>query len=606
MKSVWPARSRLLLLGISFVSLIGLSAPSIADHVHGHDRPGEANVVTLPEPAIFAMAPMRDGVKLATYILVPEGEGPFPTVLIRSVYKDGVIPWGAFGHEKYLAADYAYVFQSTRGTGASEGIFRFIADDRNDGYDTVEWIAEQPWSDGNVGMNNGSYLGMTQLAAAASKPPHLKAIIPHVTVGDFFRETPYFGGIFMRYHMLNWHRLISVHGRQELGVGFMDPTLALADASTVERLMFRPLIDAADDYLQSDRLQQFRAFAENSTFGPYWHDIQSLPEHYANMDLGVLLIGGNYDLGVGTLVAWKGLEASAPNPSQRHMLIGPWTHGQSYHAGVTENALLKFGDQALVDMDALRIAFFDHYLKGKPSHDSLPNRVKLFVTGSNVWREFDAFPVPDARPVKLYLASGGNANSVSGDGELDFGRSQGQPDTMINDPENPTIVETQLSTGITFYQQVEQSDSVLVYTSATLEEPLTIIGEPVASLHVSANAPDADVMVRLTEVYTDGRSVSLGFGANLRLRYREGFDKEVPLDEGTVYAVEMPLTYIGHTIPAGHRLRVDVLGTEFPLYDPNPNTGEPIATATRLQQAKVTIHHNETHPSFLTLPVVQL
>jgi len=591
---------------VLFALLLAVATPVLADHTPGHDTPGEARLVTLPEPDIFAMAPMRDGIKLATYVLLPEGDGPFPTVLVRSIYKDGVIPWGAYGHDKFLASGYAYVFQSTRGSGASEGVYRFIADDRNDGFDTVEWVAEQPWSDGNIGMNNGSYLGMTQLAAAATKPPNLKAIIPHVPSADYFRETPYSGGIFMRYHMLNWHKLISISSREELGVGFMNPALVMQDEAMLERLMRRPLLDSADGYLFGDRLDQYKAFIRHSRFGSYWRDLQNMPEDYAKMDVPTLLIGGNFDLGIGVLAAWKGLDAHAPNRAQRHLLIGPWTHGQSYHAGVTGNSLYEFGEQALVDMDALRIAFLDRYLKGAAVDDTLPKRVKLFVTGSNLWREFDAFPVLEANEVKMFLASDGQANSVQGDGVLDFSASSGAPDTMTNDPREPIVVQTELATGISFYHETERRPNVLVYTSEALAAPLTIIGEPSIHLHVSADAPDADVMVRLTEVYPDGRSVALGFGANLRLRYREGFDKEVLLEPGEIYALDMPLTYIGHTIPAGHRLRINILGTEFPLYDPNPNTGEPIATATRVQKARVTVHHDEVMPSYLTLPVVDL
>ncbi len=552
------------------------------------------------------MVPMRDGTKLATYILLPSGGKPVPTILIRSVYKDGAIPWSAFSYQKYLDAGYAYVFQSTRGTGASEGTFRFIADDRNDGYDTVEWIARQAWSDGNVGMNNGSYLGMTQLAAAAARPPHLKAIVPHVPTADLFRETPYSGGIFMRYHMLNWHKLISISSREELGVGFLNPTLALQDESVVQRLMSRPLVDSGNGYLEGDRLSQYRAFIENPVMDDYWSAMQNQPEHYGNMDLAVLVIGGSFDPSVGTLTAWKGLEDHAPEPSRRHLLIGPWAHAQTYHAGVTGNAIREFGDQALVDMDALRIAFYDRYLKNDQSREQLPNRVKLFVTGSNVWREFNTYPPRETREVNLFLSSQGDANGVSGSGRLTDGASDGERDRFISDPENPVVSILELATGITFYQETEQRDDVLVYSSDVLDTPLTILGEPKVRLQVSATTPDADVILRLTEVFPDGRSVALGKGGELRLRYREGFNREVMLEPGEIYSVDVPLTYIAHTVPAGNRLRLNILGTEFPLLDPNPNTGGSIGEATSIQPTTVSIHHDRLHPSFLTLPVLDL
>jgi len=316
------------LAALAVVGVLSLATAALADHSPGHNIPGEPLLVTLPAEDVdkFEMVPMRDGVKLATYILLPDGEGPWPVILIRSVYKDGIVPWGNYGHQRYLDAGYAVVWQSTRGSGTSEGVFRFIADDRNDGYDAVEWIATQSWSDGNVGMDHGSYLGMTQLQAAATKPPHLKAIIPHVPSADFFRETPYFGGMFMRYHMLNWLKLISANSMSDLGVGFMDATKVMEDPAWLARLKSRPVVDAANGFLKGDRLAQWRGFLENTTFGAYWREMQNGPEQYANMDVPTLLITGNFDPSIGTLAAWKGMEAHAPKPQQRHMLIGPWTH----------------------------------------------------------------------------------------------------------------------------------------------------------------------------------------------------------------------------------------------------------------------------------------
>ena len=558
-----------------------------------------------PTPDIFAMAPMRDGAQLATSILLPEGDGPFPAILIRTSYKDGVIPWGVFGHQRYLAAGYAVVWQSTRGTGASEGEFRFVADDRSDGYDAVEWVAAQPWCDGNVGMDGGSYLGITQLQAATMAPPHLKAIIPHVPSADFWRETPYAGGIFMRYHMLNWLKLMSVDQFAELGVGFMEPVKVLADPAWVARLNSRPLIDAANGFLAGDRLAQYRAFVQQSTFGDYWRAIQNMPEHYAKMDVPVLLITGNFDPSIGALTVWKGLEAHAPKPQQRHMLIGPWTHGQSFFDGVTENGPYQFGEAALMDLFALRIAFYDRHLKGQPPGVPLPQRVRVFVTGANVWREFDGLPVPGRQEKRLYLASNGSANSSAGDGALRLDGSSGPADRAVADPENPIIAKASLMEGAGLYNEPEQREDMLVYTSAPLEEPLTIIGEPSISLHVAADAPDADVIARLTQVYPDGRSILLGTGGSLRLRYRDGYHRERKLRPGKVYKVQLPLAYVGHQVAAGHRLRLNLMGTEFPLLDPNPHTGEPIATATRLRKASLSLFHDDRRPSFIALPVIE-
>jgi len=572
----------------------------------------------MPEPSLTEMVPMRDGVRLATYVYLPKGPGPFPTILIRTVYRNGIVNWGNSRPATYQAAGYAMVWQTTRGIDSSEGHYHFLADDRNDGYDTVEWIAAQRWSDGNVGMDHASYLGSTQLEAAATKPPHLKAIVPHVPAVDLFREIPYDGGIFIRAHALSWNRLISVKTVSELNVGFR---ASLDDPESLKHLTSRPLIDAADGVLTGDQLAEYRTYLQHPTRDAYWLQREYTPQDYAKMDLGVLLVGGNFDPSVGILTAWRGLEANAPHPQNHHLLIGPWTHVETYSAteviefqkdgprqstsqGVTKHGPYEFGNTALMDMWALRIAFYDRYLKGKQgaSVPALPNRVRVFVTGSNVWREFSTIPVPQRRDTKLFLSSEGSANSAAGNGSISFKGSTGAPDHVVSDPFNPVID----AWGGAKAAKAEERKDVLVYTSSPLKTDMTVIGEPEAQLQVSADTPDADVIVDIYELYPDGKSVRLGLGGALRLRYRQGFDREVLLKPGQNYSVRIPLTYIGHTIKAGHRLRIQMSGTSFPGRDPNPNTGEPIATAVKMQRANLTISHDSKTPSFILLPVVPL
>jgi hypothetical protein len=576
----------------------------------------------MPAPTIKEMVPMRDGVRLATYVYLPKGPGRFPTILVRTVYKNGIINWGNSHPELYNAAGYAMVWQTTRGKGESEGIYHFLAPERPDGYDTVEWIAAQPWSDGNVGMDHASYLGSAQLEAASAKPPHLKAIVPYVPAVDLFRELPYDGGIFTRYHVLNWHRLISVNNLSELTEGFMNAGNVMEDPKWHQLLTSRPVIDAADGFLKGAELAEYRAFLEHPTIDAFWRERQYTPQDYARMDLPVMLVAGNFDPTVGTLTAWRGLEANAPHPEHRHLLIGPWTHGQTYSAHVvgpgdpggpaqaypepvTKNGPYEFGDAAAMDMFALRISFFDHYLKGKAVSVPLPNRVRVFVTGSNVWREFSTIPIPERHDTKLFLTSGGHANSAAGDGALAFGGSSGAADHVVSDPNDPFVDLTYLWINPTGQRaNPEKRQDVLVYTSAPLAKDVTIVGEPEAHLEVTADTRDADVIVNVHEIYPDGKSVRLGVGGALRLRYREGFDREVLLKPGATYSVRVPMSYIGHTIKAGHRIQFQLSGTSFPFKDPNPNTGEPIATAVKMQRANVSIVHDPRNPSFILLPIV--
>ena len=559
-------------------------------------------------PELEIRVAMRDGAKLLTYVNLPAGEGPFPTVLVRTPYLLSMGPRHNPVMDAYLDAGYAVVWQLARGIGNNDGRYRFIADDRNDGHDCIEWIAEQPWSDGNVGMDHGSYNAMTQLQAASTAPPALKAIIPFVPSSHFFRETPYSGGIFMRYHMLNWHKLLRLRSFEETGVGFMDSRRVIDDPQWQRLLTSRPLIDSANGYLDGDELVQYRRFLQEPVIdSDYWRETMMMDEHYARVAIPVLLVSGNFDPTTGTLHAWRELEENAPNPQNRKLLIGPWNHGGSYVGIPPQEGPYRLNGTGVVDMSAMRIAFYDRYLKGLPASVSLPQRVRLFVTGSNVWREFDSLPVPGLAKTPVYLASEGNANGVQGNGSLGFAPGSDAPaDVTIADPMDPVVAITDMMTGIGEYSDSHRNEAVLVYDSEPLAEPVTVIGESRALVHVSLSTPDADLIVNLHEVYPDGKAIRLGSGGALRLRYHEGFGREVKLEPGRIYAVEIPLAYVGHTLAAGNVLRVTISGTEFPILDPNPNTGEPIATATRMQTSEIRIHHDSHHPSRVELPIVDL
>ena len=554
-------------------------------------RPADADANSL-RPTLVTMLPMRDGVRLATYIRLPEGAGPHPFVLFRSIYRDSLLQWGSYHLAEYLAAGYGVVWQSTRGTGASEGRYRFMVDERADGYDSVEWIAAQPWCDGRVAMDGHSYLGMTQLAAAAARPPHLAAIMPQVPSARFFRESPYFGGIFMRYHLLNWHRLMSVENVSELGVGFMNAAFALDDPDWRARLTHRPVRDAADGLLVGDRLDQYRAFLDRPEYDAEWKSLELAPHDYAAIDVPVLLVSGNFDLNIGPMEVWRGLNAHAADPSSLHLLIGPWTHGQTRGGAATANGPYDFAGRGSVDMAATKIAFLDHYVRGAAPAGAFPDRIVLFVTGRNEWIEPVA--IEGSKRLELNLSSDGKTGSLS------EAAASGR-ETIVTDPNNPIVVLT--SDTITDYADVVERPDVLSYTGAPLENAVTLLGEPTVTLHVSVDTADADVIVRLLDVYPDGRAFQLGYGAALRLRYREGFDRQVPAVPNEVYALNLSLTYVAHEVAAGHCLRLMVSGTEFPALDPNPNTGEPIATAVTMQPTRLTVHHGQDAPSRLVLPL---
>ena len=565
-------------------------------------RPGDAETNSLA-PTVALMLPMRDGVRLATYVRLPDEDGPHPIVLFRSVYRDSLLGWGAFHLKEYLAAGYGVAWQSTRGTGFSEGRHRFLEDEGADGFDTVEWIAAQPWCDGRVAMDGHSYLAMAQMAAAAATPPHLAAIMPQVPSARFFRESPYFGGVFMRLHTLNWLRLISIASPAELGVGFMNPAAALADPDFAARLRHRPLDEAADGWLEGDRLDQFKAFARRDVYDDRWRALEMGPQDFARVNVPVLLVGGNFDLNVGAFELWRGLVASVPDPERLHLLMGPWTHGQVRTGASARLGPYDFEGRGSVDMAALKIAFLDHYLRGAAPVAPLPRSTRLFVTGTNTWLDAGKFPVAEVRPKRLWLASRPRADGTP-ERRLQPDGSAGAPDVVLSDPAAPIVI---VPTGeLMDYATVIAREDVLLFETDALDASVTILGEPQVDLHVAVDAPDADVIVRLMELYPDGRAFALGFGGALRLRYRNGFDRPSPVEVGIAFPIQLTLSYVAHSVAAGHRLGLLILPSDFPSLDPNPHTAEPTASAVTLRTASLSVLHDDAHPSGVTLPLLEV
>jgi putative CocE/NonD family hydrolase len=554
---------------------------------------------------------MRDGVRLDTRIWLPSGSStqPVPAILMRTPYKESVLGFKRLGVLRYVEAGYALVMQMVRGVGGSEGTFTFNAPhERTDGYDTVEWMAAQPWCTGAVGMDGSSYLGMTQILAAVEHPPHLRCIVPSVPSLDFFREPPFPGGMFCRQHTMRWAYLLQIDSLAELTGGFVGVMPLLSQPADLQRITQRPAVDAAEGLLHGDYLAHYRDVLAHACFDGWWRARTLSAEDLAGIDIPTLVVSGNFDLGIGPLTLWRGIEAGHAGADRRQLLIGPWDHGQCYSGGASRIGPYELGEDAVIDLGGLRIAFFDQHLKGAagPEQSALKGRVTVFITGANTWRGFDSFPPPEVQPRVLYLVSGGHANSARGDGQL-LREAPGcvqPPDHFVDDPALPHISTMLEATGRPYdLRERERDHETLVYDSGVLTESLTLLGEPTADLWTAADARDADLLLLLAEHRVDGSTIQLAAG-QLRLRYREGFDAERLLTPGVAVQVRITLTYVAHQIPAGSSLRLLVAGNNFPYADPNPHTGEPIGTAVAMKPAVQSIFHDAARPSRLTLPVL--
>jgi putative CocE/NonD family hydrolase len=258
--------------------------------------------------------------------------------------------------------------------------------------------------------------------------------------------------------------------------------------------------------LKGDRLKYYREALAHPTFDDWWKQRSLSAADYAAMDLPTLVVTGNFDFSIGAMTLWAGLAANATDRDDRQLLIGPWHHGQSYVGTTGEYGPFDLGEGSLGDPYPIRLAFFDRHLKGKGDGPDLGGKVKAFITGANVYRSFSAYPPKEMRPRELFLSSGGRANSLRGDGTfLDAPRAEAPADTMHADPALPFVpaMTSALNLHLDARELARQSET-LVFATAPLERPLTLIGEREVHLHVAADTPDADVSINLCEARPDG------------------------------------------------------------------------------------------------------
>ncbi len=550
--------------------------------------------------------PIRDGTLLDAMVWRPAAPGRYPALVERVPYE---LVWRSRANgELYARHGYAVVAQNVRGTYASEGRYSHFRDDgwgeNQDGYDTIEWVARQPWSDGQVGMLDGSFSGVTQYLVAPTRPPHLRALFVRQATGDLHRDMFFRGGA----HLLAGLRNFVVHS-------FLIPQLgrgpgALASESTRDRVeraaaelesslrhlplkSWPPIEGLADWYWE---------ILDHPDYGPCWWPT-SLSRVYDQVDTPILHLSGWFDpFRVGNLRAFAGIRArgrSAACRDAQRLIVGPWLHGADF-IGQRQVGELDFGPEAAFDLHAWRLRWYDHWLKGVENGVMDGPPVRLFLMGTNRWIGLSDWPPTEVTYRPLYLAGG--AEPDRGRLTLDLPPTDDPPDRFAYDPDDPVpSLGRGLQSPPPDYRPIE--DRVLTYTSAVLEEDLHIVGPIKAVLHAASSAPDTDWVVRLCDVWPDGRSIALCDGI-LRARYRDSFQRPAPMQPGQVYRFEVDLRATAQTFPAGHRLRVHVTSSDFPRYDRNLNTGGPFGEEAVGQVATNTVFHNAARPSHVLLPVM--
>ena len=557
----------------------------------------------LPE----VMVPMSDGVKLATLVYLPRGNitGPFPVIFVRTPYGIGSMIEGSW---PYTARGYALVFQETRGTSyldpkhKSEGVWEPMVHEPKDGTETLAWIAKQPWSNGKICMQGVSYAGYTEWATTMAGNPTLKCLIAQSSMGTAITEGTFGeGGAYYIFWMLN------------------QPILP--NRTWTEILHHRPLRDL-DRFATGKDLSQWKTLMDHTRNDEYWKQ-QDWYNAKVPRAFGSLQISGWFDDDFsGTESNWALMQRTGSAP--RHLIIGPWRHG-----GNEERSLngFSFGPDALRDdIPLLMQQTYDHFLKGIDNGVE-KSKVDYFVLGANRWRTASEWPPAEAKPQAWYIHSTGDAQRFMTTGSLSTSAPTGSepPDRYVYDPTNPppnwmSFEQMRLFEDVQNFpydfKDIESRPDIVKFTSAPLEQDLTIAGDVMLVLYASTDVRDTDWWVHLADVDTSGQSIRLTTGV-VRARFRDAEDKvhhvfgsnfehETLLsgNPNEVVRYDISLHSIANTFKKGHRIRVGVMNALDNDSFPNSNTGENESTVTETVVGRMAIHHSAREASHIVLPVM--
>jgi putative CocE/NonD family hydrolase len=545
---------------------------------------------------------MRDGVTLRADAYRPVSGAPAPAILVRT-------PYNKDGHRDRPFIDaavergYAVVVQDVRGRYASDGTFDPYRQDGRDGYDTVEWLASQPWCSGKVAGSGLSYPGAAQWLAAAEAPPHLACIFPAMCFSSG-RQFFYFGGAF-DLSWLGWIATnIAPEARRRKGLpGPRDGREA--------RREWRQRAPAALRHVPPMTLPDFKGVADfyyewldHPEDGGYW-DFADIESRHDRVRVPAMNFSGWHDEGYGPIGAirnflgmrQRGATAEARDPS---LVIGPWTHGEP-DLETRRVGDRDFGAAAGLDYDRLVLDWCDLHTRGLDRGLARAPRVRVFVMGRNQWREAQAWPLPGTVERTLYLRDGSRLASEPP-------AAAESPDRYTYDPHDP-VEDPHAAAGLGPHDQhaLEKRADVLVFSTGPLAEDLEVVGPVECRLWIASSAPDTDFFVRLLDVEPDGAAWNL-MSPTLevqRARYRLGEAEPALLQPGVPVELRLTLGVTANLFRKGHRIRVHVTSSFFPHLDRNPNTGRPAAIESRFALATNVVYHDAARPSRVILPAVE-
>ncbi len=584
------------------------------------------------------MMPMRDGIRLATDIYRPKTDQKVPIIFSRTPYNfnsygDGELRTGTMTRAyEAIQKGYAYVVQNERGRYFSEGEWDILGTPLTDGYDAFSWMKNQPWSNGKIGTLGCSSTAEWQMAVAALDHPSHAAMVPQGfgagvgKVGRFYEQGNWYRGGAEQMLFFAWlygvqhdpmaPRLKEGIEREDLLrlQRFYDMSPEYPSVDWADKLWHLPLQDLIKNVNGPKGI--FEEMITRKPNDPKWFEGGI---YHEDKEIGVpsYWFVSWYDVSTApNLELYNHVSKNTKDPAIRdnqYLVIAPTLHCGFTRA--TENTIVgerSVGD-ARLDYDALVYGWFDYWLKGEKNDILKTPKVQYYLMGKNEWKSSEVFPPKNAQMETFYLSSGGKANTLNGDGQLLKNASKkDMPDAYAYDPMNPVTsyggnvccTGNAVKGGAFDQREMETRDDILVYTSEELTSGIEVTGFIESTIYVSTDVKDTDFTIKLIDVYPDGTAYNLDETIQ-RARYREGYDKEVFMEEGNVYKVEMSPMSTSNFFEKGHKIRIEISSSNFPRFARNLNTGGNNFDEKVGKVAHNKIHHSEKYPSLIKIPVVK-
>lgn len=544
---------------------------------------------------------LRDGVTVYADVYRPSRDGRFPTIVVRTPY--GVQREATGVHDRLISLarmGYAVVNTDVRGRYESEGAWDPFRAEGKDGYDVVEWAATQPWSNGKVATQGGSYLGHVQWATLVEQPPSLVAAFPAVASTNLYKNWITHGGAFHLAFNFGW-------GVVRMPFRIMQPQWYFTGPDAAPELRYEQLLmhlplETMDEKALQHPVKHWRDWVTHDSYDAYWKAVSD-EEKFSKVNVPVMTQGGWFDIFLpGTIDGFVGVRRQGANERARsltRMVVGPWGHGPSRKYGD-----LDFGPDADRTLFQYETRWHDFHLKGVQNGVDTEPPVQIFYMGVNRWRGEQDWPVPGTTYTPWYLHPGGRLSSsapAAGDATTTY---RYDPDHPVPTTGGNNCCGSPTIAGPVDQTPLDARADIVRFTSDVLKEPVTIGGPVKMDLHATTDGKDTDWMVKLIDVHPDGKAYPMAEGI-LRARFREGLDKPSLLTPGQAYRYSVDMVGTALVFQPGHRIRVDISSSNFPQFDRNLNTGDPLGKGTQPRVAQQTIHHSAARPSAVVLPVVK-